>query len=101
MTRMSLQLERSTVTAPPATGPTSDGFAKPDVIAPGANVMTFMYNGGSNDPDTQQLVLTHPDFSETANLFRMSGTSISTAVASGVVALMLQAHPEQIGRASC
>jgi serine protease AprX len=83
-------------TLPPwtSTGPTSDGFAKPDVVAPGANVMTFMYNGGSSDPDTQQLVLTHPDFSETANLFRMSGTSISTAVASGVVALMLQTHPE-------
>src|SRR5262249_40165783 len=51
-------------------------------------------NGGSSDPETQQLVMGHPDFSETANLFRMSGTSISTAVASGVAALMLQAHPE-------
>ena len=77
-----------------ATGPTTDGFIKPDVLAPGANVITFMYNGGSADPDTQNLVLTHPDFSETASMFRMSGTSISTAVASGVSALILQAHPE-------
>ena len=30
-----------------ATGPTLDGFAKPDVLAPGANIVSFMYN----DPD--------------------------------------------------
>ena len=31
-----------------ATGPTWDGFAKPDVLAPGANIVSFMYNDHDN-----------------------------------------------------
>jgi len=75
-----------------ATGPTHDGFVKPDVLAPGAQIVSYMYNDplGMNTPT---LVRQHPDYSATASLFRMNGTSMATAVASGVVALMLQANP--------
>ncbi|MGE5223365.1 MAG: S8 family serine peptidase [Omnitrophica WOR_2 bacterium] len=73
-------------------GPTSDGFIKPDVIAPGSNVISFMYTD-KNDSRVARLALNHPDFSRTVSLFRMSGTSMSTAVVSGVVALMLQVNP--------
>jgi len=76
-----------------ASGPTSDGFVKPDVLAPGSNIVTFMYN----DPtgvNTQKIVLMHPDYSATSSLYRMNGTSMATAVASGVVALMLQVNPD-------
>jgi hypothetical protein len=76
-----------------SSGPTLDGFIKPDVLAPGAQIISYMYNGGSNDPNTASLALQHPNYSETASLFRMNGTSMSTAVVSGVVARMLQAHP--------
>jgi serine protease AprX len=83
-----------------ATGPTGDGFVKPDILAPGANVVTFMHNAGPGDPATQKIVSLHPDSSLNASLFRMNGTSISAAVASGLAALMLQAagdlSPDQV-----
>ncbi|RME51400.1 MAG: hypothetical protein D6790_20000, partial [Caldilineae bacterium] len=77
-----------------ATGPTPDGFLKPDVLAPGSKIVSFMYNNPSDPLNTAMLALQHPDYSETTELFRMSGTSMATAVTSGVVALMLEAHPE-------
>jgi serine protease AprX len=78
-----------------ATGPTLDGFAKPDVLAPGANIISFMYTN-RNDSRSAYLAQIHPDHAldQSISLFRMSGTSMATAVASGVVALMLQTHPE-------
>ncbi|MCP4425714.1 MAG: S8 family serine peptidase [Chloroflexi bacterium] len=76
-----------------ATGPTLDGFIKPDVLAPGSNVVSFMYNDPDNVSNSAYLVQQHPDYSETASLFRMNGTSMATAVASGVAALILEAHP--------
>ena len=39
-------------------------------------------------------MLDHPEYAVGPRFFRMSGTSMATAVTSGVVALMLQAHPE-------
>lgn len=75
-----------------ATGPTHDGFVKPDILAPGSQIVSYMYN----DPtgvNTPTLVRQHPDYSADATLFRMNGTSMATGVASGVVALMLQANP--------
>ncbi|MGD1994766.1 MAG: S8 family peptidase, partial [Anaerolineae bacterium] len=82
------------LTAWSATGPTLDGFAKPDVLAPGMNIVSFMYNDHENAANSARLVREHPDYSETSSLFRMNGTSMATAMTSGVVALMLQAHPE-------
>ena len=76
-----------------AAGPTFDGFLKPDVLAPGSQIVSFMYNDHSNNSNSAQLVQDHPDYSADISLFRMNGTSMATAVASGVVALMLQAHP--------
>jgi len=73
-----------------ATGPTYDSFLKPDVLAPGANVVSFMHNG---DGEIPYLVKIHPDYSENTSLFRMNGTSMSTAAASGIAALMLEHDP--------
>lgn len=82
-----------TVASWSATGPTFDGFAKPDLVAPGSQIVSYMYNGGLADPNTAYLVKVHPDYSQTTQLFRMNGTSMATAVTSGVVALMLQVNP--------
>jgi outer membrane protein assembly factor BamB len=83
-----------------ASGPTLDGFVKPDLLAPGTNVVSFMYNDPRDPSESAYLVRQHPDYSETQSLFRMNGTSMSAAVVSGVVALMLENHadltPDQV-----
>jgi len=70
-----------------ATGPTLDAFVKPDVIAPGAHMASTMR------PNTE-LADEYPENRIIGNYFKMSGTSMSAAVVSGIVALMLKAHPE-------
>ncbi|NTW02769.1 MAG: S8 family peptidase [Oscillochloris sp.] len=77
-----------------AAGPTSDGFVKPDIVAPGVNIITFMHKDLQDSTKSQQIVQIHPDNALTTSLFRMSGTSMSAAVVSGVAALTLQANPK-------
>ena len=85
-----------------ATGPTWDSFAKPDVLAPGRHIISFLYNNVQGSKPLARLVQAHPDYSSSTSLYRMHGTSMATAVASGVAALMLQgksrfdARPGQI-----
>ena len=74
-----------------AYGTTNDGIIKPDLVAPGKNIISLLASDDSN------LALQHP-----ANkvggvagnaYFRMSGTSMSSAVVAGAVALLLQDEP--------
>ena len=73
-------------------GPTwFDGLAKPDLVAPGHDLIS------SGDVKTQ----IHRNYESTRvksklsrRIARLGGTSMSAAVTSGVVALMIQAHRE-------
>ena len=76
-----------------STGPTLDGFIKPDVIAPGANIVAYMYNDPQDINNSAYLARKHPNNTPNVSLFEMSGTSMSTAVVSGIVALMLEENP--------
>ncbi len=69
-----------------ATGPTYEGFVKPDVVAPGGHVLGLM-------SEYATIATKHPEFHNQGRYFMMSGTSQATAVTSGVVALMIQANP--------
>ena len=69
-----------------AVGPTLEGFAKPEVTAPGGHMMGLV-------PEASTVTLEHPDFHDGFHYYLMSGTSQAAAAASGVAALMLQVEP--------
>jgi serine protease AprX len=71
-------------------GPTwYDAFQKPDIVAPGTHLV-------SDVPTSSNIAKTYPaglmKTSGTTNLMKLSGTSMSAGVVSGVVALMLEAN---------
>ena len=70
-----------------AYGTTENGFAKPDVVAPGVNIIAVLAQNNA------ELIKGHPDHRVEKEYFRMSGTSMSSAVTSGAVALLLQDEP--------
>jgi serine protease AprX len=70
-----------------STGPTYEGFVKPEVVAPGGHMVGSMQS-------TSYLANIDPgSMTASESLFTMSGTSQAAAVTTGVVALMLQANP--------
>jgi serine protease AprX len=62
-----------------------DGFAKPDLVAPGDNLLSIAA-AGSTLRAAQELR------GNTGSYMRLSGTSMAAGVASGVAALVLQAN---------
>ncbi len=68
-------------------GKTDDGFRKPDLVAPGTNIVSLRVPSGS------RLEREHPDHIVDSYYFRMSGTSMSASVVSGAIALLLQSEP--------
>lgn len=70
-----------------AYGTTTDGFAKPDLVAPGNNIVSI------NSASSTVLAKAHPANIVDANYFRMSGTSTAAPIVSGAVALLLQDEP--------
>ena len=74
-----------------AYGMTSDGFLKPDLVAPGSNIISVLASDDSN------LVVANPGNKVTApnnsRYFKMSGTSMAAAVVAGAVAVLLEDEP--------
>ncbi len=66
-------------------GPTRDGFAKPDVLAPGEHVVSLRVPGTALDRDVAKDLPIGP-------YARLSGTSASTAMVAGAAADILEAH---------
>jgi serine protease AprX len=67
-------------------GPTQDGFAKPDLVAPGVSIV-------SNRDDDSTLDEEHPDARVGDNYFKGSGTSQAAAITSGIASVLFKAEP--------
>lgn len=67
-------------------GLTADGVAKPEVLAPGAGIVSTLARGS-------YLAQSLPGEIVDSHYLRLSGTSPSAAAVSGVVALMLEREP--------
>jgi subtilisin family serine protease len=69
-----------------STGPTYEGFVKPDLVAPGGHVWGFMAT-------YMKIAVDHPTFMNNGDFFTMSGTSQAAASVSGIAALVLSQNP--------
>lgn len=78
-------------------GPTRDGLVKPDVVAPGTHVnSSFSSFFPQDDPNNEfvRLVVARSDFNGRRYPWgALKGTSMSTPVVAGAIALWLQAAP--------
>jgi serine protease AprX len=70
-----------------AYGTTESGFAKPELAAPGRNLISLL---ASTDATAYE---DHPKHRVNDFYFRMSGTSMAAPVVSGTIALLLQNEP--------
>lgn len=75
-----------------AFGVTTEGFSKPDIVAPGRNIVSLLASDDCN------ISLNHPgnivQSSKGFHYLRISGTSMSSAVVAGAVALLIQDRPD-------
>ena len=83
-------------------GPGANGLTKPDVVAPGHNIISALSSFYLKDGDAEKTKI-HEDtltaykaivFGKEYGMWAMSGTSMAGPIASGIVALWLQAKPD-------
>ncbi len=67
-------------------GTTQDGFEKPDILAPGAKIVSTI-------PANAQYLQLCPDCVTDGQYFRVGGTSMAAAVAAGEAALLIGSDP--------
>jgi len=68
-------------------GPTAEGLAKPDMLAPGAHMISASAHGSDFEAACPQCL-------REGGHLQIGGTSMAAAVASGAAALVLEAHPD-------
>jgi serine protease AprX len=76
-------------------GPTRDGFAKPDVLAPGEHVVSLRIPGAALDLEVAAYGRVRDIVGDLREgpYARLTGTSASTAMAAGAAALVIEEHP--------
>jgi serine protease AprX len=80
----SVELSDDEVAGFSASGITVDGFAKPDLVAPGKNIVSLM---------GLVLPVEHPENIVDHGYFMMTGTSVASPIVAGGAALLLQDEP--------
>jgi serine protease AprX len=74
-------------------GVTQDGFAKPDLVAPGRRIVSTLATGSSGRGALLGTQFTDRITGDGAHI-RLSGTSMAASVVSGAIALLLEAKPD-------
>ncbi|WP_085990992.1 S8 family peptidase [Oceanobacillus senegalensis] len=67
-------------------GPSIDYFVKPDIYAPGTNIIAPLAPGSMTESQLPEMIVD-------GDYIQLSGTSMATPICAGVVALMLEANP--------
>jgi len=75
-------------------GPTIDGRNKPDIVAPGSNVVGSLSRMASATGGDSDIVIWPNPPDPIGRYACTGGTSIASPIAAGIVALMLQAKPD-------
>ncbi|GIO24854.1 S8 family peptidase [Oceanobacillus sp. J11TS1] len=68
-------------------GPTIDTLVKPDVYAPGTNIISLLAPGSAIESEIPEMVIDE-------SYIQLSGTSMATPICAGIIALMLEANPK-------
>jgi serine protease AprX len=84
--RRSLRQQDDTIAPFSSRGPAAGGVTKPDLVAPGVNIVSLRAPGSFLD-------VTEPSNRVGKSYFRMSGTSMSTPIVAGAIAQLLQQKP--------
>jgi serine protease AprX len=79
-------VEDDTVAPFSSRGPTVYGVEKPDVLAPGVNIVSLRSPNSIIDRN-------EPENRVGSGYFSLSGTSMATPICAGVIALILQSNP--------
>lgn len=101
-TYISLGSEEGHLTSFSSCGPTENGRIKPDVVAPGHNILSCLNSFYLNNHDVQATseevvpitAYTAEAYGQTYAMWAMSGTSMACPITAGVIALWLQAKPD-------